>query len=119
MLSVAVSLVLNPLTDIVIARDTFPDSIAVLDPIDPFSIVGVAVHPSVKPLAADLSLLVVAQVLVPITETFVSLSVPLVVCPLAFVNATDLIHADAIAMAHRVFQLATVQRFLVTFDGEV
>lgn len=44
---------------------------------------------------------------------------PLVVCPLAFVDATDLIDTDAIAMTHLIFQLTTIKRLLVTFDGEV
>ena len=59
-LPVSVRLVLHPLSDVAIARNTLPYSVSMFDAVDPFTIVSVASHPSVEALATDGSLIVLA-----------------------------------------------------------
>ena len=46
-LTIAMSFVLDPLADVAVSAHAFPHAIPVLDPVDPLSIIGVAVSPRV------------------------------------------------------------------------
>ena len=102
-------LVLHPLADIAVSADALPDAVAVLDAVDPLAIVCVSIDPRVEALARDASVLVVAQVLISIAESLVAFAVALVTLPLAFVDAADLIHADALSVPMAIVQLTPVQ----------
>ena len=111
-------LVLDPLADVAVTADALPDAVPVLDPIDPLSVVGVSADPRVQALTRDTAILIVAQVLVAVAEAFVALTMALVFLPLAFVDTSDLIDADTLTMTLPIVQLTTIERLLVTFDGE-
>ena len=51
--------VLVPLTDVAVTVTTFPNAVAVLNPINPLTIISIASIPRVEPLSADATLLVV------------------------------------------------------------
>ena len=58
-LAITMSLVLDPLADITITRGAFPDTVAVLNTINPLSIIGVSRGPSVKAFARYFPLVIV------------------------------------------------------------
>ena len=58
-LSVPMRFVLVPLTDVAVTVTTFPNAVAVLNPINPLTIISIASIPRVEPLSADATLLVV------------------------------------------------------------
>ena len=118
-LTVSMSLVLVPLADVAVTSDALPDAIAVLNPIIPFSIVRIAVHPCVEPLAGDSTHIILAQVLISIAKSLVAFSVALIGDPFTLVHPADLIDANACAVAIGIFDLTAVERLLVTLDSEV
>ena len=107
-LTVTMCLVLNPLTDVTVTSGTFPNTIAMLNAICPLAVVSVSVVPSVEALAGDFTLIVVTQILVAIAEAFVALSVALIVQPMAFIDAADLVNADALTLTMCVFKFTTI-----------
>ena len=118
-LAVAVGFVLDPLADVAVPSDALPHTVSMLDPIDPLTIVRVPGHPRVEALPADRALVVLAQVLVPIAEAFVAFAVALVIEPLTFIDSSDFIDADALAVAISIDELAAIKRLLVTLDSKV
>ena len=118
-LAVSMSLVLIPLADVAVTSDALPDAIAVLNPVRPFSIVRVAVHPCVEPLAGDSTLVILTQVLVAIAESLVAFAVALIAEPFTLVDPTDLIYANSCAMPIAIFYLTAIERLLVTLYREV
>ena len=118
-LTVAVGFVLDPLADVAVPSDALPHTVSMLDPVDPLTIVRVPGHPRVEALPADRALVVLPQVLVPITKAFVAFPMALVVQPFAFIDPSDFIDADALAVAISIDKLAAIQRLLVTLDGKV
>ena len=108
-LTISVCLVLHPLADIAVSADALPDAVAVLDAVDPLTIICVSIDPRVEALARDASVLVVAQVLIAIAESLVALPMALVTLPLAFVDAANLIHADALSVPMTIVQLTSIE----------
>jgi len=98
-LSITMGLVLDPLANIAVASRALPHSISVLDTIDPFTIVGVTCRPSIEPLARDTSFYVITEILISITEQFITLSMTLVIDPLPLITPANLIFADALTVS--------------------
>jgi len=73
--------VLDPLADVTVPVDALPNSVSVLNAVDPFSIISVSVSPRVEALSSDSTELVVAQVLVSVAKPFVPLAVTFVCLP--------------------------------------
>ena len=118
MLAVAVSLVLDPLADVAVTSDALPHTVAVFDAVHPFAIIGVTIDPSVQPFARDVTILVVAQVLVTVAESFIAFAVAFIALPLAFVDSPDLVDTYTLAFASAIFQFAAVERLLIPLDVE-
>ena len=97
-LPVPVCLILDPLADIAISTDTFPNAVAVLDSIRPFAIVSVTRDPRVQTFTADCSSIVFTEVLVPVTKSLVAFPVAFVIGPLTFVDPPNFVDADAKAL---------------------
>ena len=118
-LTITMRLVLHPLADVAITAHAFPHAVAVFDTVDPLAVVGVSVHPCVETFATDTTLRIVAEILIPIAEPFVALTVALVFGPVTLVDSTDLIHADTLTVTTALSELTTIERVFVTLDGEV
>jgi len=100
--------VLYPLADVAVACYTFPYTVTMLDAIDPLAIISVAIGPGVEALAGDSAQGELTQVLIPIGEPFVALSVPFVVCPVALVHSANFINADALTVAYSFLYFASI-----------
>lgn len=103
-----------PLANIAVTICALPHAVAMLDAVNPFTIISVTVLPCVEPFTTDTAILIVAQVLVSITEALISLTMALIIEPFTLENAADIIHTDAGALAHSIKQLAAIERLFVT-----
>jgi len=119
MLSVSMRLVVDPLANIAVSIDSFPYAIAMLDSFDPFSVVRVAVYPCIETFSTYATFLIVAQILITITELFVTFTMALVFQPFAFIYSTDLINTDTLAVPNLIKELSTVKRLFVTLYGKI
>lgn len=91
--------ILDPLSDVAVASRTLPDTIPMLDSIDPFAVVGISRDPRVETFATNGALVILSKVLVTIAEPLVPFSMAFVIEPITLVNSSDLINADALAVA--------------------
>ena len=107
--SIAVSLVLVPLTDIAVTILAFPNAVPMFDPIDPLSIVLVTIHPGVDSLTVHFPVVVVSKVLVSIAELFITFTVTLVMVPRTFIDSSNLIYANSKTLALVVDYFTPVQ----------
>ena len=91
--------ILDPLSDVAIASGTLPDTISMLDSIDPFAVVGISCDPCVETFATNGALVILSKILVAIAEPLVPFSMAFVIEPITLVNSSNLINADALAVA--------------------
>jgi hypothetical protein len=108
-LSIAVSFVLNPLTDVAVSRGALPHTIAMFDSIDPFTVISVSTDPGVKALAAHDTHIVVAQILIVIAKTLIAFTMSLIIGPLAFINSTYLIDTDALSVSVSLMKFTSIK----------
>ena len=108
-LAVTMSFVLDPLTDIAVTRDALPDTVAVLDSIDPLSVICIAIDPSVKAFAGYAALIILSQVLIAIAKPLIAFTVALVLSPLAFIDATNFIYANSCSMSMGIRDLTSIK----------
>ena len=107
-LTVTMSFVLDPLADIAVPSNTLPDTVSILYSIGPFAIVCVPGHPSVQAFSTDRALMILSQILVPITKALVAFTMAFIVDPFTFVYSTDFIYADTLAVAVAINKLTAV-----------
>jgi hypothetical protein len=62
--TVTVSFVLNPLSNITVSCMALPHTIAMLQPIQPLTIVGIVTNPGVKTFPTYFAIIVLSQILV-------------------------------------------------------
>lgn len=91
--------ILFPLAYIIFTKIAFPDTISLLNSIQKVTIISVPICPCEEAFASYVTLWIVAQVLVPIAKSLIAFTMAFVLCPIAFVDPTYLIHTDALAMA--------------------
>lgn len=91
--SVAVSLVLNPLPDVTVSCGALPHAVSVLDAVDPLTVISVSALPGVQSLAADSSVLVITQILIPVTKSLIAFAVPFVLLPGSFIYSRVVVEA--------------------------
>ena len=117
--AVPVRFILEPLPDILVAVIALPNPVAMFKTLTPFAIILFPVGPRIQTLAVHFSFKVISQILVPVAEPFVALSMSFIVHPASLVDATVFIYANAKPMALLRFNLASVITVFVTLDSEV
>ena len=89
----------SPLTDVAVIVNAPPDSVPLLEALNPFSVVDLAVAPSENAFSISFTMLEVAIVAITLWVPFETFTVADVLLPCAFVLAAIgiLHHSDAIA----------------------
>jgi hypothetical protein len=117
--TVTVGFRLSPLPDVGVVVEASPDAVALLEPLNPLTIINLAVGPGVNTLAIRFSVLEVAVVTVAVRVPFKGLAMAEVLVPLALILASVLVLHDSLAVALPIFDLAHKQTLLKALFFEV
>jgi hypothetical protein len=115
--SVAFSLGVYPLADIALFIGALPDSITLLDTLEPLTIINFAIFPLINALAMGFSLIILPVVDVAVRKDFIAAAMAFIVSPLTFIDTTVVVHKDSLSITlFRVsVQLASIETIFVLF----
>ena len=117
--TVTMRLVFMPLSNIRITIISFPNTIAMFLPYRPLPIVCFSICPCIEAFSTDFTIIVISQVLVTVTEFFISLAITKITQPTSFINSSIFIATYTEAVTLFFNYLTPVDGVSVAFNMKV